>query len=114
VASLRALLLLIIAGAVWGGIALGLGSRAFGPGIWAGVLLSPLIGLAIGVVTQAAFERYTGLRRWLVALASLYLGGTLFGLVVGIAEAWRHGLEWPRLAEGIRLTHAFLAWENER
>jgi len=133
----RGLLLLII-GVLWGALAWGLGARGLGPAVWAGVLLSLLIGLAVGALMQPAFERFEGFRRWLVALGTLYLGSTLFGLVVGIAESPRLGVGWSRFPEGILegvgsvwwgltltgfllvlwplayATHAFLVWNGER
>jgi hypothetical protein len=77
-----------IAGALWGGFAYLLGVRAFGRPIWGGVLAGPIIGLVVGGVTQARFERQAGIRRALLALVSLYLGAALFGVAVGIAD-WR-------------------------
>lgn len=81
----------LLAGALWGGLAALLGSRAFGRHIWAAVLASPLIGLATGVLMQEPFERLAGWRRGLVALGSVYLGATLFGVIVGLAAAGSTG-----------------------
>jgi hypothetical protein len=76
-----------VLGAAWGGIALLLGARAFGPELWGGVLASPLVGVAVGSVTQAAFERHVGLRRKLIALGSLYAASFLFGMALGLTAS---------------------------
>ena len=78
----------LIAGSLWGGFAYLLGVRAFGRPIWGGVLAGPIIGVIVGGVIQAPFERQAGLRRALLALASVYLAATLFGLAVAIGD-WR-------------------------
>lgn len=88
--TLRRGLHYVIAGAVWGAVAYLLGARAFGVVIWGGVLASPVFGLVVGWATGPWFERCTGFRRWAVALASLYLGGTMFGLAVGVHD-WLAG-----------------------
>lgn len=92
----------------------------------------------VGLLTQPLFQHSAGLRRWIVSLGGLYLGATLFGLAVGIAESVRRGLQWPRFPEGIlegvlavwwgitftgfllvlwpaaHLTQALLSWDSER
>jgi hypothetical protein len=40
------------------------------------------------MISQGPFERQSGVRRALLALVSLYLAATLFGLAIGIAD-WR-------------------------
>ncbi len=77
----------LVAGAAWGVLAYGLGARMFGPDLWGGVLASPLIGLSIGGLLQSRFEESAGCRRAGVALVSLYLSATLFGLAVGGYDA---------------------------
>jgi hypothetical protein len=79
----RQLLHSFLAGASWGGAGYLLGARSFGEPVWAGVLASPLIGVAIGSLAQPAFERTRGMRRAGVALVSLYLGVIFFGGAVG-------------------------------
>lgn len=92
--TVRRVLYLLIAGALWGGLAWLLGAKAYGPIIWAGLIASPLIGVLVGRITQEAFERLSGVWRGLVVLASVYLGATLFGLVVG-------GYDWASRRGGI-------------
>ncbi len=84
----RRVLHFLIAGGLWGGLAYLLGVRAFGRPIWGGVLVSPLIGAIIGRLLQGPFESHSRFRRGLVALASVYLGGTLFGLALAVTS-WR-------------------------
>ncbi len=74
------------AGAAWGGLGYLLGADAVGPAIWPGVVASPLIGLVVGLGIHPRFAGSTGGARWLWALASLYLGAVLFGLVIGVAD----------------------------
>ncbi len=69
---------------MWGVVALLLARRAFGEAIWLGVLSAPVIALAIGGPMQRVFERASRRPRTFVALGTLYAGGTLFGLVIGI------------------------------
>ncbi len=76
-----------LAGALWGLLAWGLGARAYGPGLWGGVVAAPFIGVAVAAGLQARFEYASGWQRWLTALGSLYLGATLFALAVGITGA---------------------------
>lgn len=77
----------LVAGLCWGLMAFGLGARAYGTGIWGGVLASPLIGLGVAALLQARFEASTTRGRWLLALGGLYLGATLFGVAVGATDA---------------------------
>jgi hypothetical protein len=72
-----------LAGLAWGCMAWILGERAVGPSILVGTAASPLIGVAVGRAFQRPFERASMGGRILLALASLYLGATLFGLVLG-------------------------------
>lgn len=84
--SLRLSLFGLLAGAAWGIVAWLLGARAYGPSIWAGVLASPFIGLLVARLTHPPFARSSGFRRWLWALASLYLGALLFALPIAFYE----------------------------
>lgn len=77
----------LVAGFGWGLVALGLGGRAYGAGVWGGVIAAPFIGLLVAVLLQPRFEASAGWRRWLLVLGGLYLGATLFGVAVGIADA---------------------------
>lgn len=80
-------LVALVAGSCWGLVAFGLGARAYGAGIWGGVAASPFIGLAVAALLQPRFEASTGRGRWLLALAGLYFGATLFALAVGATDA---------------------------
>ena len=84
--SARQTLHCVLAGLVWAGFAYLLGSRSFGSAIRGGLLAAPLIGLAVGWLTQTGFENAAGGRRGLVALVSLYLGAMLFGLSIGVTR----------------------------
>ncbi|MBK9549505.1 MAG: hypothetical protein IPO52_10490 [Gemmatimonadetes bacterium] len=75
---------LICVGVLWGLLALLLGHRAYGVGIWTGVVCAPAIGLAIGAMLQQPFEDATTGRRRVIALCSLYLGATLFAVMIGL------------------------------
>jgi hypothetical protein len=86
--GLKRALYYLIAGTLWGCLAALLGSHAFGERVWMGVLASPLIGLAVGALSQPAFERMSGTRRALVALGSVYVGATLFGAVMGLGASF--------------------------
>ena len=76
-------------GFAWGGIAYVLGSGALDRLIWGGVLVSPLIGLAIGRV--AAWLRPSSwlgskLGRAFASVVGLYAAVSLFGLAVGVYD----------------------------
>lgn len=73
------------AGAAWGAIAYLLANQAFGSATWAGVLASPIIGLAIGSVVLLASRAPTWFRV-ISAGISLYGAAALFGCVVGMAR----------------------------
>ncbi len=112
-----------------------LGGRALRSTIWAGVLAAPFIGLIVGAIAQPLFERALGFRRALVALGSLYLGATLFGVAVGTYD-WSHtsrlatevvlqdviAVWWGLTATGFLLvlwplaycTHLYLEWDGGR
>lgn len=74
---------LVVAGLMWGSLGALLGGKAFGEAIWLALLVSPLIGLLVGHLMQDVFERHAGVRRALIALGSLYLSATLFGVSLG-------------------------------
>jgi hypothetical protein len=81
----RLVLLSLASGVVWGAIALGLGYSWMQQRVWGGVLVAPLIGLAVGIAARG-FDRRPGWLRALHALAALYLAAALFGLAVGVAD----------------------------
>jgi len=81
----RLVLLSLVSGAIWGLIALGLGYSWLQQRVWGGVLVAPLIGLAVGIAARS-FERRPGWLRTLHALVALYLAAALFGLAVGVAD----------------------------
>ena len=84
---MQRLVALVLAGIAWGALAYLFGARAIGSVIWPGILAAPAIGPAVGALTQDLFERTVSWRRWLVALASLYAGGFLFALVLGVYDS---------------------------
>ena len=76
-----------LAGALWGLLAWGLAGKVYGAGLWGGIVAAPFIGVGVCSLLQGWFENGAGWRRWLVALASLYVGATLFALAVGATDA---------------------------
>jgi hypothetical protein len=68
-------------GLIWGGIAYLLLGKWF-PGFWAGIAVSPLLGLLVGWAHRPAY-RLPVVARVLVALVTLYATAVLFGLVMG-------------------------------
>jgi hypothetical protein len=64
-----------------------LGYDAFLSAVWGGAYASPFIGLIVGVVFRHAGS-LSLLRRALLSLLSLYLAAVLFGLAVGIYDAF--------------------------
>ncbi len=89
IARLRYLVLSGFAGLVWGGVAFLFGHRAMGSGIWAGVMVSPLIGLSAGALSWP-FRGLTGAGRLMLSVATLYLSGIVFGAAVGIGSLAMH------------------------
>jgi len=57
----------------------------FFPGLWGGILVSPFIGLLIGLVHRPTYA-FPLILRVVLALASLYAAAALFGVVIGIVE----------------------------
>jgi len=76
-----------LAGALWGLLAWGLGRKVYGTPIWGGIVCAPFIGVAVEALLQRRFEAAAGWARWAVALASVYVGATLFATAVGIMDA---------------------------
>jgi len=86
---------LLALGALWGLAAYLLGHKAFGAVIWAGVIAAPAIGVVVGSSTQLRFERAVGRWRTVWALVSLYVGATLFAVVIGFGT-------WAAVSSGFR------------
>jgi len=77
-----------LSGACWGGVAYLMGIRYPGPAIWAGVAAAPVIGLIVGVLMSPSYKWSTW-ARVTSSLLSVYVGATLFGLVVGVYRMYR-------------------------
>jgi hypothetical protein len=73
-----------VAGAIWGCIAWLLGHQAFRGLVYAGVLASPLVGLAVGWATFG-LRHSSAWTRMAAAGLTLYGAATLFGLALGLA-----------------------------
>ena len=99
----RRLGLFLLAGSAWGALSYVLGREWYGEIIWAGIIASPLIGLAVGQLAQSAFDRARPGRRVLIALGSLCAAATLYGTVIG-------ALNWHLRAPGSPGVEAF--WEG--
>ena len=72
-------------GLAWSGIAYLLLSGIWFPGLWVGIVVSPLIGLLVGLAHRPTY-RFPVVARVLVALATLYATVVLFGLVIGVVQ----------------------------
>jgi hypothetical protein len=77
-----------LSGCVWGAIAFGVGYWAWGSSIVGGIAIAPLIGIAIGLLFLPAY-RLSRLWQFFLSLISLYLAAALFGLGIGLYEAFR-------------------------
>jgi hypothetical protein len=88
--SFKYLVLSALSGCVWAAIAFLLGHEAMWPFIWGGIVTSPLIGLAVGLLFlfAGACERSLSVRIFL-SLATFYLAVVLFGVSAGIFDAMR-------------------------
>ena len=75
----------LLSGAVWGLLCLVLSLGVFGWLVLGGVLLSPPIGVVIGLAFRWTHDLSKGLRI-VLALVSLYTAAALFGLSIGIAD----------------------------
>ena len=84
-AQVRYYLLCAVSGLAWGGIAYLLLGEWF-PGLWAGIAVSPLLGLLVGWAHRPTY-RFPVVARVLVALVTLYATAVLFGLVLGAFDA---------------------------
>ena len=74
-----------MSGGAWGAIAYLLAGRMVGKGIWGGVLVSPLIGILVGLVA-ARFRKLPAGGRVFFSLVALYGATYLFGLAVGLGD----------------------------
>jgi hypothetical protein len=84
----RYVLLSLVSGAAWGLIGYVLASAAFRSAIWGAVLVSPAIGVVVGL----SFRWIHGLSptgRVFASLVSLYVAATLFGLALGFSDLAR-------------------------
>ena len=81
----------LLTGAIWGAFAWLLGARALGPSVWGGVVVSPLIGVAVTALIHPRFLSARGWARGAWALASVYLGAICFSVGCGIVAAVRAG-----------------------
>lgn len=133
--SLRRSLDYLIAGFLWGALAIFLVGRSFGGSSWTGFFLSPLVGLTVGSILQRPFESRNGPGRSVISLLSLYLGGTLFAIAIAAAQTARFeraplesageavlGVWWGITLTGFLLflwplayfTHWVLEWRADR
>ncbi|SRR5258705_6460783 len=82
------LVLSFLSGGCWGVIAYLLGQPQSRPGMLAGVAVTPLIGLIVGVLMNPTYKWSTW-ARVTTSLLSVYVGATLFGLVVGAYRMYK-------------------------
>lgn len=92
-----------LSGAVWGGIAYFLGREGLGSSIWAGVVLAPVIGVVVGIVTYPTYRWPIWLQVF-ASLFTLYASATAFGLILGVYEVSRWQGVGDRFAPMIELT----------
>lgn len=82
----RYVLASVVSGTLWASVAVWLGISWLPDAAWGGIVASPWIGLAVGAAFRSVYRR-SWTTRILMPLASVYAGGALFGLAVGIAHA---------------------------
>jgi hypothetical protein len=92
--------LAILSGCAWGVIAYALSSWAVNSNITGGMLASPFIGLAVGLLLRPAYKLGNKWRA-LLSLLALYFTAALFGLAVGLYDAF-----WRDIPN--RITHAVI------
>jgi hypothetical protein len=85
----RYLLLSAISGAAWGLIAYAITRSVFPGLILPAVLLSPFVGLVIGIGFRWIHELKGAGSRAIVALVSLYAAAALFGIIIGMTDLAR-------------------------
>lgn len=102
------LLLSSASGLAWGMLALGLGYGAFRGAIWGGLIASPVIGLLIGMVTLRWRLASTAYRA-ILALLTLYVAGTCFGLSVGLYDWLARGVP-NRIPHAVVLQAILAVW----
>ena len=83
--SLKRTFLSAVSGGAWGAIAYLLAGHMVGKGIWGGVLVSPVIGILVGL-TAARLRNLPAGGRVIVSLVGLYAATLLFGLAVGLGD----------------------------
>ena len=76
-------LLSLLSGIAWGGIAFLLGRRVTGPEFWGGLYASPLIGVVVGLAFRRIY-RLPRAGRIVMSLVLLYCASALFGLGMGL------------------------------
>jgi hypothetical protein len=79
-----------LSGCAWAGIAYLIGRTALGPILVGGLIASPLIGLVAGRLYRPAYALPT-IGRAFAALATFYVAVALFGLAVGLYDAFTFG-----------------------
>ena len=99
--------LAVVSGCAWGAIAYALSSWAVNSAIAGGVLASPFIGLAVGRLLRPAYKFG---KKWqaLLSLLALYSAAALFGLAVGLYDAF--WLDRPDRGAGEVILQAVIAY----
>jgi hypothetical protein len=82
------LALCALSGLVWAMIVYVLGRAAIGSDIWGGIVASPLIGVAVGLLFRR-IRLFTRGWRVFLSLLSLYVGAVLFGLAMSVPDVAR-------------------------
>ena len=77
-----------LSGCAWGAIALGIGYTSMPAIIWGGLVASPAIGLAIGVLSRPLYALPRPARVALMGVA-LYASAILFGIASGVWDIAR-------------------------
>lgn len=81
-----ALRLSIVSGLFWGALAYVFGLHQLKPGIWAGMLAAPFIGMLMGTVSRS-FSRRSLPAKLLISLAVLYGAAMLLAVATGVSGA---------------------------
>jgi hypothetical protein len=79
--------LAVASGCVWAVIAYALSSWAVNSAITGGLLASPFIGLVVGRLLRPAYK-FRKMWQVLLSLLALYVAAALFGLAVGLYDAF--------------------------